>query len=289
MRKPIVCTTTITVEMYAMLLDCCGKYYNNIAWKFPEECKDGHGCCGLNFSQFFTHIKYDIPTLYKKSGDCIGIPEDDKTGYDQYALLDFIEYVGQYCRDIKICDFHSYFGHYHIDLLKTDKIFETFRAEINDIFTKTGLLYTLTANKIIERVLENSVLAPEIETAIQNIKEPGTKELLETAIVLFKQPDPIYRRDAVEKLWDAFERMKTYYTNLKKDVSADKIVNDISGGQTEFKALFDTEFRTLTKIGNDFRIRHHETDRINVIDHRHYDYFFNRCLALLATALQYLR
>ena len=52
---------------------------------------------------------------------------------------------------------------------------------------------------------------------------------------------------------------------------------------------FNDEFNKLTKIGNDFRIRHHETYKIDIQDIRHYDYFFNRCLALIATALQYLQ
>ena len=64
MRTPIERTSTITVEMYSLLFDCCEKYYDNIAWKFPEQCPDGQGCCGLDFQQFSIHMKFDIPTLY---------------------------------------------------------------------------------------------------------------------------------------------------------------------------------------------------------------------------------
>lgn len=49
------------------------------------------------------------------------------------------------------------------------------------------------------------------------------------------------------------------------------------------------EFKMLTDIGNKYRIRHHETDRIDITDVRYYDYFFNRCLSLIALAIQYLR
>ena len=59
--------------------------------------------------------------------------------------------------------------------------------------------------------------------------------------------------------------------------------------QNSYKTLFSTEFKELTTIGNDFRIRHHETNKIDIVDIRHYDYFFNRCLALIALALQYLQ
>ena len=59
--------------------------------------------------------------------------------------------------------------------------------------------------------------------------------------------------------------------------------------QDAYKTLFSAEFNELTTIGNKFRIRHHETNKIDIVDIRHYDYFFNRCLSLIDLALQYLR
>ena len=43
------------------------------------------------------------------------------------------------------------------------------------------------------------------------------------------------------------------------------------------------------KYYNDYRIRHHETDKVEITDVRYYDYFFNRCLSLIALAIQYLQ
>ncbi|MEK4670674.1 hypothetical protein [Niallia sp. FSL R7-0271] len=63
----------------------------------------------------------------------------------------------------------------------------------------------------------------------------------------------------------------------------------MSNGKSEFITIFDAEFRALTDIGNSFRIRHHETNKIDITDNRHYDYFFNRCLSLIALAIQYLK
>ena len=292
MRQPIERTSTITHDMYAMLFDCCVKYYDNLAWKFPEECPDGQGCCGMDFQQFRTHMKYDIPLLFRNSADDIVKPQKNHYGdndeYDQFALLDFIEFIGQNCRDIRTGSFHSYFGHNHISLLSTCDIANEFRDEINEIFRKTGLLFTLTTDLIVERVIENGTPSPEVDAAIKTIKEPGLRVLLNEAIILFKQPNPAMRNDAVEKLWDAFERLKTYYTALDKKASASKIVSDMSGGMAQFAQLFNDEFVALTKIGNDYRIRHHETSKIDITDIRHYDYFFNRCLALIASAIKYL-
>lgn len=297
MRKPVEKTYTISVDHYALLLHCCEKYYNNIAWKYPEQCRDGYGCCGLDYSQFDLDLKYEIPSLFRDEYGRISSPvihrnifePDDKTDeYDQYALLDFIEFFAQNCRDVIIGSFHSYYGHHHLTYKDTNGVFLQFQTEINDIFTKTGLLYHLNDDMEVERVFEYSTLTQEVETAISSVSEPGTRQLLQEAISLHKSPSPNAARDAVEKIWDALERLKTYYTTLDKKASVNKIISDMAAGQVHFITMFTDEFLALTKIGNDFRIRHHETDKVDITDVRHYDYFFNRCLSLIALAIQYL-
>lgn len=62
----------------------------------------------------------------------------------------------------------------------------------------------------------------------------------------------------------------------------------MANGHDDFVELFNAEFRILTDIGNNYRIRHHETNKIDIIDIRYYDYLFNRCLSLIALAIQYL-
>lgn len=295
LRKPIERTYTISLEMYFLLFGCCQKYYNNIAWLLPEECRDGYGCCGIDYKQLNTALRYEIPNLYRDSYENIAVPEksdygfDEPPKYDQYALLGYIEFIAQNVKDVKVGDFHSYFGHHHLNLLETQNVFNTFQSEINGIFEKTGLLYTLTLEKIIERVVENSQLLKDIEILSQQISELGTRELMNDAIALYKTPNPAARQDSAEKIWDALERLKTYYINLDKRDSVTKVVNDMSNGQAEFIAIFDAEFRALTDIGNSFRIRHHETNKIDITDNRHYDYFFNRCLSLISLAIQYLQ
>ena len=295
MREPIKRTSMITVEMYALLFDCCEKYYANLAWRFPDMCPDGHGCSGLDYEKFDNTLTFEIPTLYRDSYKH-NISKPQYLGYshqtdnfDQYALLDFIEFIGQNCKDFTLGEFHSYFGHHHFNLLETAKVFENFRQEINSIFEKTGLLFTLTSDKIIERVIENTVLSNKVESDIKAIGELGTKNLLEEAINLFKQPNPVKSKYAVEKIWDAFERLKSFYVEFDKKNSVSKIIDDMGNKKTEFVTLFGDEFTALTNIGNKFMIRHHETDRIEITDDRHYDYFFYRCLSLISLAIHYLR
>ena len=88
------------------------------------------------------------------------------------------------------------------------------------------------------------------------------------------------------------ERLKTYYTDIdkKKYTDAEKMVQSMSNGHDAYESLFNAQFKVLfTDIGNHFRIRHHETNRVDITDVRYYDYFFNRCLSLIALAIQYLQ
>lgn len=297
MRRPVAKTYEISIEKYALLFQCCEKYYNNLAWKYPDLCPDGQECCGLNFEQFSLDMKYEIPNLYRNNYDRITAPSihhnifngDSQDEYDQYSLLDLIEFFAENVHDVVVGGFHSYFGHHHMTCQNSRNVCARFRDEINSIFQKTGLLYKLNTDLQVERIVENSPLTPSVEEAIDKISEVGTRDLLQESILLHRSPYPEDIRDSAEKIWDAFERLKTYYTTMNKANSAEKIVNDMAAGQAPYVTLFDTEFRALTKIGNDFRIRHHETDKVEITDVRYYDYFFNRCLSLIALAIQYLQ
>ena len=209
--------------------------------------------------------------------------------YDQYALLDFIEFIFENIRDIQKGDYHKFYNHYHLTAKNTKAVRVYFRDEINACFEKTGLLYTLTCNGEVERVVVNDIASTNVVNTILSVQEKGTRELLQEAINLHRSHEPNAARDATEKLWDAFERLKTYYTGLDKSKSADTIINDMADGSEDYIALFKEEFKKLTTIGNSFRIRHHETDKIEVTDPRYFDYFFNRCLSLIALAVQYLK
>lgn len=163
-----------------------------------------------------------------------------------------------------------------------------FQEDINNSFRKYNLSFRLSDRGLIEIQTDKEVLEPEIINNIESISEDGVRDLLKEAIEKHMQPNIHAHRDAVEKIWDALERLKTYYTSLDKKSSTLKIINDMAGGNSDFITLFNAEFKALTDIGNDYRIRHHETSRVDITDPRHYDYFFNRCLSLIALAIQYL-
>ena len=100
--------------------------------------------------------------------------------------------------------------------------------------------------------------------------------LIEEAKNRFKNPND--KKIALKKLWDAFERIKTYFGTNKK-LSSEQLVKLIS---TSFDENFiDNEFKELTSIGNNYNIRHHEQDKIIISENKHIEYLFFRMIALL--------
>ncbi len=292
LRAPIMKTYDITVDMYAVIIKCCEKYYKNLTHLFNLKCHDDFTTKDylvFNENAFQNRMKFKMPDLFRDENSNISVPKIGNK-YNQYALLDFIEFMAQNIEDISAGWNNLRFQNFwYIDCLNTTRVFSEYQNEINRIFAESGLLYTLTGEKIIERVVENSPLTSEIEKNISNVKEKGTQELITEAIMLHKQTSPESLTDAVEKIWDALERLKSYYITLDISHSTSKIVNDMAHGQAAFTDLFNAEFKVLTDIGNNFRIQHHEIDKIDITDTRHYDYFFNRCLSLIALAIQYLQ
>lgn len=158
---------------------------------------------------------------------------------------------------------------------------DSFADEINLLLKNNGIMYKLAGGKM--ELAKMSLKSTEV------IAEPGLKELVEQSTTLYNSKIISDKQLAVEKIWDALERLKTYYSDLDKKKSSEKIINNMSNLNDKYKELFSDEFLKLTKIGNDFRIRHHETNKIDIIDNNYYDYFFHRCYALIDLALKYLK
>ena len=157
-----------------------------------------------------------------------------------------------------------------------------FRNEINAIFKLNNINVELRNGEV--HSTSNKAIGLDDST---NINEAGLEELIRTAEDLYNKGEYSY---AVEKIWNAFERIKTYYyPTLDKKKSAEKIINDISYGNEHIKKMFDNEFKVLTDTGNSYRIRHHEINKIDISKELHYKYFYKRCLALISVIVENLQ
>jgi hypothetical protein cdifQCD-2_16846 len=157
--------------------------------------------------------------------------------------------------------------------------YSKFENEINTIFKLNNINVELRNGE----VHSTSIKAIGLDDST-NINEAGLETLIRAAEELYDEGN---YSDAVEKIWDAYERIKTYYyPDLNKKESAEKIIKDISFGNENIKIMFDAEFKTLTDIGNNYRIRHHEKNKTDISNDLHYEYFYKRCLSLISILLK---
>lgn len=152
-----------------------------------------------------------------------------------------------------------------------------FENEVNTILD--GVNYKLVDGKM--------MIQTTVEIKAVEAKEPDLKELISIAEKHFKKGDSDSKQIALEKIWDALEKLKTYYSD-KKLSSLNKVLDKISNGSESLKMIFDKEFRELTDIGNTHQIRHFETGKTAIKDVRMKEYWYMRCLALINLAIKYI-
>lgn len=102
---------------------------------------------------------------------------------------------------------------------------------------------------------------------------------METSRRKFQHPDLSTRMEAIEKLWDAWERLKTVFSGDKK--KGLKALLDSVSLEPKFRDCIEQEARELTRIGNEFMIRHWETDKTSIRENDQIDYLFHRVFAMV--------
>ena len=94
------------------------------------------------------------------------------------------------------------------------------------------------------------------------------------------------RREALEALWDAWERLKTLDGPDKKAQVAALLDATASPSSPKLCDALEREAKELTRIGNDLQIRHSETDREPVSRTENIDYLFHRLFSLTTAILR---
>ncbi|QEM07256.1 hypothetical protein DIU31_028535 [Mucilaginibacter rubeus] len=265
---------------------------------FPEQCQDGRGIIGFDPYKFNHLLKATIPEIetpisikraeVKPDYSDWGEPAPDVTQpkpsnetdlTETIAILDFLEFCYQHLYDAKsVGDLHDYFQHYHYSFSTREIAQAKFRTDVNYLFQRNGIAYEMNTNGEVQRLLPE-----EMQNIIKkNYKtnDADLNDLLNQAAEQIHMPALSDRKHGLERLWDAFERAKTYYSANKK-ISAQQLVNEISAGNQPFADLLTLEAGQLTTIGNQFQIRHFETDKIPLTNIQHIDYLFFRGYALI--------
>jgi hypothetical protein len=228
---------------------------------FPEECPDGRGTTGTDRHGMGLAIGGEIPEVEWPLGASQLPPT--------LAVLDLIEFCHDHVAEPIPGSYHGFFGHSHLGFDR-DQGRSDFRDRVNRILDRTQMAYELREDGTVARLA-----APALQEALSSgpfdTGDSKLDELLETARAKFLDPDPAVRREALEKLWDAFERIKTLEPGKDKKASVNALLLK-AADEPKFKALLEIEGRQLTEVGNTFHIRHSETNQIELATEDHVDY-----------------
>ncbi len=239
------------------------------AQDFPATCPDGHATYGCD--------TYDLRLAVEGEHSAVTWPLNPEAVPPAPAALDLIEFFYARASEPRQREYHDFYGHHHLTFDRK-RGQEAFRKQINVVFARNGLAYELGENGRVTRLLE-PVLQRELTSGLPPSGDEALDDLVARAESRFLSPDLDAACDALEKLWDAFERVKTVLDAESKKRSVAAL---IAASTTTPSAadLVDAEMAALTDVGNSFRIRHHEMNKHPVPDEL-VDYLFIRMYSLL--------
>lgn len=249
---------------------------------FPERCPDGPSVCGNDVDRLKNALEAEIQGVTWP----LQTQEAVHEGYLQtmapwapptMAALDFIEFVWRNVAQPIAGKYHDFFQHHHLTF-DVDVGREAFREGVNRIFARNGLAYELAQNGQVHRVLP-AVLGEALTRTYFQTGDRTLDVMLEESRIKFSDPAPLIRREALERLFDCWERIKSEAdTNKAKSIKA---ILDTAASEPAFREVLEKDARELTGIGNGHLLRHHEINQTPVVDSDHVDYLYHRLFAMV--------
>lgn len=246
---------------------------NWLANSFPAYCPDGKGVAGTDERALGMNLKAIVPKAP------FPVLRGDEETEDE-TLFDMIEYVSRCIAEPKEGPYHNFYGHHELTF-KKNAGFEEFQSEVNLLFSRGLAMYKLSDDREVHRT--GTAAARTVLAALN--PRTGDDELdrmLVDAREAYTSSHAAKRRGSVEKLWDAFERLKTIDAPSKDKKKSIAIL--LSSCEPEWRTLLEEEMLALTKIGNTFQIRHFETGT-HAFSDRYVDYLFTRMGGLIVELL----
>ena len=247
---------------------------------YPSACPDGQGPAGTDRIAYHAVMHAEIPNfpeeVWKHAWG-----EPPKT----VDILDVLEFCWRHVAEPSQGRYHGYFQHFHLSFNR-DVGRQTFSEEVNRLFSRNGLVYTLSEEGRIERrgptVLHEVLQATHFQSG-----DVELDQLLETARRKFLDPREELRRESLLELWDAWERLKTTGEGPNKKDQITSLLDRAAGSAfPKFREHLETEALELTSIGNNHQIRHSEVTQEKVESSEHIDYLFHRLFSMIQLILK---
>lgn len=256
------------------------------AERFTRECPDkGRLPSGTDRRDLCIAIRAEIPELDWPL-DLVDLAWylDSTQKPSTLDILDFIQFCHRNVTKAVRGEFHDWYGpHYHLSFDREQGRTD-FRRNIERIFARNGLAYELQEDGQIIR-LAPPVLRERLQSTMFQTGDNHLDSMLEAARAKYLNPNPLVRRESLEKLWDAWERLKTLENPADKKNSVG-ILLDKASTEVNFRDRLERESKELTEIGNNFMIRHTETGKTPITSNEQVDYLFQRLFALIYLLLE---
>jgi hypothetical protein len=281
---------TITQQAWAGLLSLIEARIADgaLGLGFPERCPDGSAVAGTNERALWDRALAEIPRLRSSEDgplDPYGSPWSPRREQapPTDAILDLIEMLARSIGQPSVLSHHSYYKHDHLRHDR-DGGLSNWVADVNRLLGRNGMAFEMAPDGQISRLLAGPLRDLVAETEFDT-GDAETDALLARAVALLTSRAPDAHQDALEKLWDVFERIKTLMSADKKQGAEALLAAAAANAAPLFDKAVAEEFRVLTTLGNTLRIRHSETDKEPISSRREAEYLFHRLFALLRYVL----
>jgi hypothetical protein len=246
----------------------------SFGFRYGLRCPDGSWIYACDEPSFSLALMAEVPG--------VAWPLDSSSVPPKLAVLDLVEFCYRIVAKPNINEYHGFFRHFHLGF-GVDEGRAEFREEINRIFARNGIAFEIDSTGRIIRLIPST-----LSTILRTTFKTGDNildQLLEAAMSRYLDPDSAARQEALEKLWDAWERIKTIEPGADKKQSTAILLTE-AAAEPHFRSTLEKEARELTDIGNEFRIRHSETSQIPLGQEEHIDYLFQRLFAIIRLLLR---
>ena len=256
--------------------------------RFPERCPDGQAVCGCDTDVLAASVIAEMPGLaWPLETMCLVedgfLSQREPFAPDTLLILDFIEFIYASVAKPIPGKHHDFFSHHHLTFDQQSGQ-EEFRATVNRIFSRNGVAFEMLSTGRIVRVLP-PVLREDLKRTIFRTGDRTLDNMLDECRAKFSDRNPLVRREALERLWDGWERLKSLADPGDKKRSI-KIILDATAAEPSLRARLEGEATELNSIGNSHLIRHSEVNQVPVIDVDQVDYLFHRLFAMIQLILR---
>ena len=173
--------------------------------------------------------------------------------------------------------YDSFFEHDHLSY-DVEAGRAKFEGDIDRFFERNGLAFELKHGEVTQ--LAPTGLQEALASQTFNTGDTELNRHLEAAREKFLNRSLEVRKEGLEKLWDAWERLKTIEPGADKKAQV-KIILDKAAAEPVLRERIETEARELNLIGNNLMIRHTEVGKPPVAGSAQVDYLFHRMFAMI--------